>query len=131
MHADFHVAGCAKRALRARENSDISGKSGVAVRCLARWVCRRFTRRNVQLRPTRSSHEQNHGGLFDGNFAASRRPAGLWRGCAAARAQVLALAGKLRSPIGHILRGKEQLERENPYDVVMTGLAGFASATKP
>jgi pyruvate dehydrogenase (quinone) len=48
-------------------------------------------------------------------------------GCAGAHAEVLALAQKLKSPIVHSLRGKEHIEYDNPYDVGMTGLVGFAS----
>ncbi len=48
-------------------------------------------------------------------------------GCAGAHDQVVALAGKLKAPIVHALRGKEHVEYDNPYDVGMTGLIGFAS----
>ena len=39
----------------------------------------------------------------------------------------VALAAKLQAPIVHALRGKEHIEWQNPYDVGMTGLLGFAS----
>src|ERR1700691_3712555 len=48
-------------------------------------------------------------------------------GCAGAHAEVLALAGKLKAPIVHALRGKEHVEYDNPYDVGMTGFIGFSS----
>ncbi|WP_440708473.1 ubiquinone-dependent pyruvate dehydrogenase [Herbiconiux sp. YIM B11900] len=48
-------------------------------------------------------------------------------GTEGAHAQVLALAEKLKAPVVHALRGKEFLEYDNPYDVGMTGLLGFAS----
>ncbi len=48
-------------------------------------------------------------------------------GCAGAHAEVLSLAQKLKAPIVHSLRGKEFIEYDNPYDVGMTGLVGFAS----
>jgi len=48
-------------------------------------------------------------------------------GAAGAHDEVVALAGALQAPIVHALRGKEHLEWENPYDVGMTGLLGFAS----
>jgi pyruvate dehydrogenase (quinone) len=51
-------------------------------------------------------------------------------GCAGAHQEVLALAGKLNAPIVHTLRGKEFIEYDNPYDVGMTGLVGFASGYK-
>lgn len=41
--------------------------------------------------------------------------------------EVIALAEALQAPIVHALRGKEHIEWENPYDVGMTGLLGFAS----
>src|SRR5579859_3299289 len=48
-------------------------------------------------------------------------------GCAGAHDEVVALAGKLKAPIVHTLRGKEYIEYDNPYDVGLTGLIGFAS----
>jgi pyruvate dehydrogenase (quinone) len=51
-------------------------------------------------------------------------------GCAGAHAELVELAGKLQAPIVHTLRGKEYIEYDNPYDVGMTGLVGFASGYK-
>ncbi len=51
-------------------------------------------------------------------------------GCAGAHEQIMALAKRLQSPVVHTLRGKEYLEYDNPYDVGMTGLVGFASGYK-
>jgi pyruvate dehydrogenase (quinone) len=48
-------------------------------------------------------------------------------GCAGAHDEVVALAAKLKAPIVHALRGKQDIEYENPYDVGMTGLIGFSS----
>jgi pyruvate dehydrogenase (quinone) len=48
-------------------------------------------------------------------------------GCAGAHEQVVELAGKLKAPVVHALRGKEHVEWDNPYDVGMTGLIGFSS----
>jgi pyruvate dehydrogenase (quinone) len=48
-------------------------------------------------------------------------------GCKFAHAELLAVAGKLKSPIVHALRGKEFIEYDNPFDVGMTGLLGFSS----
>jgi pyruvate dehydrogenase (quinone) len=48
-------------------------------------------------------------------------------GCAGAHAEIVALAGTLNAPIVHSLRGKEHVEYDNPFDVGMTGLIGFAS----
>jgi pyruvate dehydrogenase (quinone) len=48
-------------------------------------------------------------------------------GCAGAHAEIVELARRLKAPIVHSLRGKEHIEYDNPYDVGMTGLVGFAS----
>jgi pyruvate dehydrogenase (quinone) len=48
-------------------------------------------------------------------------------GCQGAHLQLLALGDRLKAPMVHALRGKEHVEWENPYDVGMTGLIGFAS----
>src|ERR1044071_513708 len=48
-------------------------------------------------------------------------------GCAGGHAEVVKLAGVLNAPIVHSLRGKEHVEYDNPFDVGMTGLIGFAS----
>jgi pyruvate dehydrogenase (quinone) len=48
-------------------------------------------------------------------------------GCAGAHDEVIALASRLKAPIVHAFRGKEHIEYDNPYDVGMTGLVGFAS----
>ncbi len=49
------------------------------------------------------------------------------RGCRTAHAELVKLAGVLQAPIVHALGGKEFVEYDNPYDVGMTGLIGFAS----
>ncbi len=49
-------------------------------------------------------------------------------GCAGAHDEVVALAGKLRAPVGYSFRGKEWLEHDNPYAVGMTGLLGWGAA---
>ena len=48
-------------------------------------------------------------------------------GCAGAHDELIALAGKLKAPIVHAMRGKEYIEYDNPFDVGMTGLLGFSS----
>jgi pyruvate dehydrogenase (quinone) len=48
-------------------------------------------------------------------------------GCDGAHAELMDLAGKLKAPIVHALRGKEFIEYDNPFDVGMTGLLGFSS----
>jgi pyruvate dehydrogenase (quinone) len=48
-------------------------------------------------------------------------------GCAGAHDELIEVAGKLQAPIVHAMRGKEFIEYDNPFDVGMTGLLGFAS----
>jgi pyruvate dehydrogenase (quinone) len=48
-------------------------------------------------------------------------------GCQGAHDEVIALASRLKAPVVHALRGKEFIEYDNPFDVGMTGLLGFAS----
>ncbi|HUE13661.1 MAG TPA: ubiquinone-dependent pyruvate dehydrogenase [Planctomycetaceae bacterium] len=49
-------------------------------------------------------------------------------GCAGARDEVVALAEKLKAPVGYSFRGKEWIEHDNPCGVGMTGLLGWGSA---
>jgi pyruvate dehydrogenase (quinone) len=49
-------------------------------------------------------------------------------GCENAHDEVVALAEKVKSPVGHTYRGKPFVEYSNPYDVGMTGLIGFGMA---
>ncbi|MGJ6125466.1 ubiquinone-dependent pyruvate dehydrogenase [Mycolicibacterium sp. Y3] len=51
-------------------------------------------------------------------------------GVQGAHDQLVALAETLQAPVVHALRGKEFVEYDNPYDVGMTGLLGFASGYK-
>jgi pyruvate dehydrogenase (quinone) len=48
-------------------------------------------------------------------------------GCSGAHEELLQLGERLKAPMVHALRGKEHVEWDNPYDVGMTGLIGFAS----
>ena len=48
-------------------------------------------------------------------------------GCEGAHDEVVSLAGRLKAPVVHAMRGKEFVEYDNPYDVGMTGLLGFVS----
>ena len=48
-------------------------------------------------------------------------------GTAGAHDEVVELAGLLKAPVVHALRGKEHIEYDNPYSVGMTGLIGFSS----
>ncbi len=51
-------------------------------------------------------------------------------GCAGAHAEVVALAEKLKAPVGYAFRGKEWVEYDNPCAVGMTGLLGWGAAYK-
>ena len=48
-------------------------------------------------------------------------------GCRDAHDELVATADALAAPVVHAMRGKEFLEYDNPFDVGMTGLLGFAS----
>ncbi|SMG49792.1 ubiquinone-dependent pyruvate dehydrogenase [Paraburkholderia susongensis] len=75
------------------------------------------------LRPA-NEEISNLAGLLHG---ASRVTLMCGAGCAGARDEVIELAKRLKAPIVHSLRGKEYIEHDNPYDVGMTGMVGFAS----
>jgi pyruvate dehydrogenase (quinone) len=49
-------------------------------------------------------------------------------GCAGAHDEVVALADKLKAPVGYSFRGKEWIEWGNPNAVGMTGLLGWGAA---
>lgn len=51
-------------------------------------------------------------------------------GVAGSHDALVQLAETLQAPVVHALRGKEFIEYDNPYDVGMTGLLGFASGYK-
>jgi pyruvate dehydrogenase (quinone) len=51
-------------------------------------------------------------------------------GCAGAHDEVVALAEKLKAPVGYSFRGKEWVEHDNPYAVGMSGLLGWGAAYK-
>lgn len=44
-----------------------------------------------------------------------------------ARGQVLALAEKIKAPVGHAFGGKMHIQYDNPYDVGMSGLLGYGA----
>ena len=48
-------------------------------------------------------------------------------GCCGAHSELMAVAEKLKSPIVSALRGLEHIAYDNPFDVGLTGLIGFAS----
>lgn len=50
-------------------------------------------------------------------------------GCRGAHAQIMALAAKLKAPVGYTLKAKMDLEYDNDFDAGMTGFLGGAAAT--
>ena len=51
-------------------------------------------------------------------------------GCREARDEVIALASKLKAPVGYSLRGKQWLEHDNAYATGLTGLLGYGGTYK-
>jgi pyruvate dehydrogenase (quinone) len=51
-------------------------------------------------------------------------------GCAGAHDEVVALAEKLKAPVGYAFRGKQWVEYDNPNAVGMSGLLGWGAAYK-
>jgi pyruvate dehydrogenase (quinone) len=49
------------------------------------------------------------------------------RGVAGAHDEVVALAERLKAPVGHAMRGKDWIQYDNPYDVGMSGLLGYGA----
>lgn len=49
-------------------------------------------------------------------------------GTAGAHAEVMEFAERIKSPIGHALRGKEWIQYDNRFDVGMSGLLGYGAA---
>ncbi|MEU3948727.1 pyruvate dehydrogenase [Streptomyces sp. NPDC029526] len=49
-------------------------------------------------------------------------------GTRGAHAEVMEFAQKIKSPVGHALRGKEWIQYDNPFDVGMSGLLGYGAA---
>ncbi|MGK5632681.1 pyruvate dehydrogenase [Streptomyces sp. URMC 123] len=49
-------------------------------------------------------------------------------GTAGAHDEVMTFAERVKSPVGHALRGKEWIQYDNPYDVGMSGLLGYGAA---
>jgi len=86
--------------------------------------------RPVAIRPTTSVIRPSDDELIAGAQvlnAAERVTILAGAGCQGAHDEVIAVAEALKAPVVHALRGKEFVEYDNPYDVGMTGLLGFAS----
>ncbi|MEI7056225.1 ubiquinone-dependent pyruvate dehydrogenase [Nocardioides sp. CCNWLW239] len=107
-------------------------KQGVAVLVIPGDVAlaEAVVERTVEIGPTRSRVIPDEDALrraADLLNAGERVTILAGAGCAGAHDEVVALAETLGAPVVHALRGKEFLEYDNPYDVGMTGLLGFAS----
>lgn len=90
------------------------------------WGSRPVTAAGVVCRPDETGLAAAAGLLND----ASRVTILAGAGVAGAHDQVIELAHTLAAPVVHALRGKEYIEYDNPHDVGMTGLLGFASGYK-
>ncbi|MGO4384005.1 pyruvate dehydrogenase [Specibacter sp. RAF43] len=51
-------------------------------------------------------------------------------GVQGAHDEVVALAERIKAPIGHSLRGKDFIQYRNPFDIGMTGLLGYGAAAE-
>ena len=51
-------------------------------------------------------------------------------GCEGAHDELIALAEKIKAPVGHSLRGKDFIQYDNPFDVGMTGLLGYGAVAE-
>lgn len=49
-------------------------------------------------------------------------------GTAGSHEEVMTFAERVKSPVGHALRGKEWIQFDNPFDVGMSGLLGYGAA---
>jgi pyruvate dehydrogenase (quinone) len=78
------------------------------------------------LAPARASVQQ----LADAVNAAEKVAIFAGAGAEDAHDEVIALAERIKAPIGHSLRGKDFMQYDNPYDIGMTGLLGYGAAAE-
>ncbi|MDA4110337.1 ubiquinone-dependent pyruvate dehydrogenase [Mycolicibacterium holsaticum] len=90
------------------------------------WSTRPITATRSVVRPDDESLRQAAAILNDARAVTILGGAGV----AGAHDALIDLAGTLNAPVVHALRGKEFIEYDNPFDVGMTGLLGFASGYK-
>ena len=90
------------------------------------WTARPVVATRSVVRPDDESVQRAAAILNDANAVTILGGAGV----AGAHDAVIAAAATLNAPIVHALRGKEFIEYDNPFDVGMTGLLGFASGYK-
>jgi pyruvate dehydrogenase (quinone) len=82
----------------------------------------------VTSRPTVRPGDAEIDRLVDMIDAADRVTLFCGSGTAGAHAEVMEFAEKIKSPVGHALRGKEWIQYDNPFDVGMSGLLGYGAA---
>jgi pyruvate dehydrogenase (quinone) len=110
------------------------GKGGVGVIVLpgdvagAEVPAQAGTRSLVTKRPSIRPSEKDLAQLADLINSARKVALFCGIGCENAHDEVVALAEKVKAPVGHTYRGKPFIEYNNPYDVGMTGMIGFGMA---
>jgi pyruvate dehydrogenase (quinone) len=110
------------------------GKGGVGVIVLpgdvayAEAPAQGPTRSLVTKRPSIRPSEKDLAKLADLINSAKKVALFCGIGCENAHDEVVALAEKVKAPVGHTYRGKPFVEYNNPYDVGMTGMIGFGMA---
>src|SRR5258705_6135851 len=90
------------------------------------WEARPITRTRSVVRPDDESLRQAAEILNGAEAVTILRVAGV----EGSHDEVIHAAATLGAPVVHALRGKEFIEYDNPFDVGMTGLLGFASGYK-
>ncbi len=90
------------------------------------WTARPIVAATSVVRPDDESVQRAAAILNDANAVTILAGAGV----AGSHDAVIETANTLSAPIVHALRGKEFIEYDNPFDVGMTGLLGFASGYK-
>ncbi|GFG54622.1 hypothetical protein MAGR_60630 [Mycolicibacterium agri] len=90
------------------------------------WPARPVEPTRSVIRPDEASLQRAAAILNDANAVTILAGAGV----EGSHDAVIAAASTLHAPIVHALRGKEFIEYDNPFDVGMTGLLGFASGYK-
>lgn len=109
------------------------GKGGVGVIVLPGDVAatevpaETFSRSLVNKRPSVRPGEKDLAKLADLINSAKKVALFCGIGCENAHDEVVALAEKVKAPVGHTYRGKPFVEYNNPYDVGMTGMIGFGT----
>ncbi|WP_344003152.1 pyruvate dehydrogenase [Streptomyces thermocarboxydovorans] len=110
------------------------GRSGVAVVSMPGDIAdqpapeQAATSALVPARPTVRPGDAEIDRLVDMIDAAEKVTLFCGSGTKGAHAEVMELAQRIKSPVGHALRGKEWIQYNNPFDVGMSGLLGYGAA---